>query len=154
MSTLWDELKKHIKEQLPEKSYSLWINPLSLIDEKEDSIVLGCPNKFSMNWIIDHYSVLMESSLRNMGMVHNIIYKVSTQARKKKEPDMFLSSPQLNLPIVSPRKTRGKIHFNKEFTFDEGNCIGRWMLLRLSFYGSKHGPWKESSFSVHRAYAA
>ncbi|MGD9159102.1 MAG: DnaA/Hda family protein, partial [Desulfobacteraceae bacterium] len=125
MSTLWDELKKHIKEQLPEKSYSLWINPLSLIDEKEDTIILGCPNKFSMNWIIDHYSVVMESILRNMGMVHKIMYKVSSPVRKNKEPDLFLSSPQLNLPNVSPRKTRGKINFNKEFTFDRfvvGSC--------------------------------
>jgi chromosomal replication initiator protein len=58
MSTLLDELKKHVKEQISEKSYSMWINPLSLIDEKDDALVLGCPNKFSMNWIMEHYSTL------------------------------------------------------------------------------------------------
>ena len=84
MGVLWEELKSYIKGQLPEKSYSLWINPLSLIDEKEDTLVLGCPNKFSMNWIIDHYGSLLERSLRNMGKDHNIIYKVSNQVRKRK----------------------------------------------------------------------
>lgn len=122
---MWDELKKHIKEQLPEKSYSLWINPLSLVDEKEDALILGCPNKFSMNWIVDHYSVLLESSLRNMGMTHNIVFKIASQVRKKKEPDMFQNSPQLTFPNIAPRKTRGKINFNREFTFDRfvvGSC--------------------------------
>ncbi len=125
MSVLWDELKEHIKGQLSEKSYSLWINPLSLIDEKDDALVLGCPNKFSMNWIVDHYRDLLESSLRNMGKDHNIFFKVATQVRKKKEPDMFHSTPQLNIPNISPKKTRGKINFNKEFTFDRfvvGSC--------------------------------
>lgn len=125
MSTLWDELKKQIKEQLPEKSYSLWINPLSLIDEKEDTIILGCPNKFSMNWIVDHYSVLLESGLKNMGKSHGIVFKVASQAKKMKGPDMFLSSPQLYFPNIAPKKTRGKFNFNKEFTFDRfvvGSC--------------------------------
>ena len=125
MSILWDELKKHIKGQLPEKSYSLWINPLSLIDENEESLVLGCPNKFSMNWIIDHYGRLLENSLRQMGKCHKIVYKVAAPVKRKKEPDMFESSPQLNLPNITPRKAKGKIRFNREFTFDRfvvGSC--------------------------------
>ena len=125
MSLLWDELKKHIRDQLSEKSYSLWINPLSLVDEKEDTLVLGCPNKFSMNWIVDHYRDMLESSLKNMGKEHQVLFKVATQARKKIEPDMFQSTPQLNLPNVSPRKPKGKFNFNREFTFDRfvvGSC--------------------------------
>ncbi len=125
MSLLWEELKRHIKGQLPEKSYSLWIDPLSLIDEKEDALVLGCPNKFSMNWIIDHYGILFESSLRDMGKDHNIVYKVATQVRKKKESDIFQNPPQLNIPNLSLKKARGKFNFNKEFTFDRfvvGDC--------------------------------
>ncbi|MBN2420446.1 MAG: chromosomal replication initiator protein DnaA [Deltaproteobacteria bacterium] len=125
MSLLWEELKRHIKGQLPDKSYSLWINPLSLIDEKEDSLVLGCPNKFSMNWIIDHYGSLFEKCLRELGKDHNITYKVATHVRKKKEPDIFENPPQLNIPNISTRKTRGQFNFNREFTFDRfvvGDC--------------------------------
>jgi chromosomal replication initiator protein len=125
MSVLWDELKKYIKGQLPEKSYSLWINPLSLIDEREDALVLGCPNKFSMNWIMDHYGRLLENSLRDMGKNHNIIYKVASLVRKNKEPVIFQNPPQLNIPNISPKKARGKFNFNKEFTFDRfvvGTC--------------------------------
>ena len=119
MGTLWDELKKHIKGQLPDKSYSLWINPLSLIDENEDHIVLGCPNKFSMNWITDHYGILLENNLKEIGKKHKIVFKVSPQiVKKNKEPDIFQNSPQLNIPNFSPKRSRGKINLNKEFTFD------------------------------------
>ncbi len=118
MCALWNELKKNIKEQIPEKSYSLWINSISLIDEKEDVLVLGCPNKFSMNWIIDHYGSLLENALKDMGKDQNIIFKVAVPIRKKKEPDIFQPSPQMDMPNFSPRRERGKFHFNREFTFD------------------------------------
>ena len=125
MSILWDELKKRVKGLLSDKSYSLWINPLSLVDEKEDTLVLGCPNKFSMNWITDHYCELLENSLKEMGKAHYIVLKVAAPVRKKNEPDMFQDSSQLNIPNISPKRPRGKIHFNREFTFDRfvvGSC--------------------------------
>jgi chromosomal replication initiator protein len=51
MSDIWEDVKKEIRGTLPEKTFSLWISPISLVERKEDVLVLGCPNKFSMNWI-------------------------------------------------------------------------------------------------------
>jgi chromosomal replication initiator protein len=125
MSALLDNLKKHVKEHIPEKSFSLWIDPLSCIEEKDDSLVLGCPNKFSMNWIMDHYSTLIEGGLKLLGKQGSLVFKVAAPAKKNKEPDIFQPSPQMEIPNISPRKERGKIHFNREFTFDKfvvGSC--------------------------------
>jgi chromosomal replication initiator protein len=125
MSTLLDDLKNHVKEQIPVKSYSLWIDPLSLIDEKDDALVLGCPNKFSMNWIMDHYGTLLEGGLKILGKERNILFKVAAPARKKKEPDMFQPSTQMEIPNITLRKERGRFNFNREFTFDRfvvGSC--------------------------------
>lgn len=125
MSGLLDQLKKHVKEQIPEKSYSLWISPLSLVDEKDDALILGCPNKFSMNWIMDHYSTILEGGLKDLGKGCNIVFKVTTQPRKRKELDMFQPSPQMDIPNITPKKDRGRIRFNREFTFDRfvvGSC--------------------------------
>jgi len=125
MSALLDNLKKHVKEHIPEKSYSLWIDPLSFIDEKDDALVLGCPNKFSMNWIMDHYSTLLTGGLKLLGKERSLVFKVAAPAKKKKEPDMFQPSPQMDIPNISPKKERGRFHFNREFTFDRfvvGSC--------------------------------
>jgi chromosomal replication initiator protein len=89
MSTVWDEVKNQVKSILPGKSYSLWINPLSLIEEKDDTLVLGCPNKFSMNWITEHYRKTMEEKLQNMGRQYNLVFKVSSPKKKSPEPDIF-----------------------------------------------------------------
>lgn len=125
MSTLLDELKNHVKEHISEKSYSMWINPLSLIDEKDDALVLGCPNKFSMNWIMENYSALLDGGLKLLGKKCNVSFKVSAPARKKKEPDMFQPSPQMDIPNIAPRRDKGRFRFNREFTFDRfvvGSC--------------------------------
>jgi chromosomal replication initiator protein len=64
---MWEQVKTHVRGKLSENSYSLWINPISLLDERDDSLVLGCPNKFSMNWIMEHYMSLMQEKLDTMG---------------------------------------------------------------------------------------
>jgi chromosomal replication initiator protein len=120
-----DELKNHVKEHISEKSYSMWINPLSLIDENEEALVLGCPNKFSMNWIMDHYSALLEGGLRHLGKNCHVSFKVAAPAKKRKETDMFQASPQMDIPNMAPRRDKGRFRFNREFTFDRfvvGSC--------------------------------
>ncbi|NLA74228.1 MAG: chromosomal replication initiator protein DnaA [Deltaproteobacteria bacterium] len=125
MSTLLDDLKKHVKEQIPEKSYSMWISPLSLIDEQDDALVLGCPNKFTMNWIMENYSALLEQGAKLLGKKCTVILKVALPERKKKEQDMFEPSRQMEIPNIAPRKEKGRFRFNREFTFDRfvvGSC--------------------------------
>jgi chromosomal replication initiator protein len=125
MSTLLDELKNHVKGHISEKSYSMWINPLSLIDENDDALVLGCPNKFSMNWIMEHYGALLEGGLKHLGKSCNISFKVAATARKKREADMFQPSPQMDIPNIALRRDKGRFRFNREFTFDRfvvGSC--------------------------------
>jgi len=51
---------------IPEKSFSLWINPLTLLEQGEDALVLGCPNKFSLNWITENYIPLFQENLDRM----------------------------------------------------------------------------------------
>jgi len=51
MTNIWEEIKDQIRGVIPEKSFSLWINPLTLLEQSDDALVLGCPNKFSLNWV-------------------------------------------------------------------------------------------------------
>lgn len=125
MSTVWDEVKNHIRSILPEKSYSLWINPISLIDDKDNTLILGCPNKFSMNWIIEHYRSTMEEKLKENGKRYNLVFKVSTPKTKPAEPDIFKKPSQSKIPTVPVKKSRGRIRFNNEYTFERfvvGSC--------------------------------
>ncbi len=124
MSTMWEQVKTHVRDKLSENSYSLWINPISLLDESDHSLVLGCPNKFSMNWIMEHYMPIMQEKLDSTGEKYNLTLKVSAPKKQIPQPDMFQKPSQLSLPNMPGRK-KGRIRFNREFTFDRfvvGQC--------------------------------
>src|SRR4030043_999799 len=113
MSSRWEKVKSHIRERLPENSFSLWINPITLLDESEDALVLSCPNKFSMNWIMDNYIGIMEEELGSMG---NKNYKIMLEVRppEKREvaPSPLQQSRQLILPNLGTNRMNGGGHLN------------------------------------------
>jgi chromosomal replication initiator protein len=119
MSSRWEEVKSHIKEKLPENSFSLWINPITLLDESEDALVLGCPNKFSLNWIMENYMGIMEEKLGDMGdNNYKIVLEVRPPEKRGVEPDLLEKSRQLTLPNMDSHRMNGRRTFNKEFNFD------------------------------------
>lgn len=126
MSSRWEEVKSHIKEKLPENSFSLWINPITLLDESEDALVLGCPNKFSLNWIMENYMGIMEEKLGDMGNNnYKIVLEVSPPEKREVVPNLLEKSRQLILPNMDSNRMNGRRTFNKEFTFDRfvvGEC--------------------------------
>jgi chromosomal replication initiator protein len=126
MSLIWQEVKNHIKEKLSENSFSLWINPLTPLEERDDSLVLGCPNKFSLNWVTENYKDLMEKRLKDLGRhSYKLVLKVKAPEKKESVPELFKQSKQLSLPNISTGKASGRRRFNRDFTFDRfvvGKC--------------------------------
>jgi chromosomal replication initiator protein len=126
MSLIWQEVKKHIRENLSENSFSLWINPLTPLEERDNYLVLGCPNKFSLNWITENYKDIMEKRLNDMGRNScKIILKVKAPEKKELVPELFKESKQLTLPNIPAGRGIGRRRFNRDFTFDRfvvGKC--------------------------------
>lgn len=126
MSSRWEKVKNHIRERLPENSFSLWINPITLLNESEDALVLGCPNKFSMNWVMENYIGIMEEELGSMGNKnYKIMLEVRTPEKREVAPGPLEQSRQLTLPNLGTNKINGGRTFNKEFTFNRfvvGSC--------------------------------
>jgi chromosomal replication initiator protein len=126
MSLMWQDVKNHIRERLSENSFSLWINPLTPLEERDDYLVLGCPNKFSLNWVTENYKDIMEKRLNDIGRTScKLILKVQIPDKKEQIPDLFKPTKQLSLPNISAGRTNGRRRFNRDFTFDRfvvGKC--------------------------------
>ena len=126
MSLMWQDVKNHIREKLSENSFSLWIKPLTPLEERDDYLVLGCPNKFSLNWVAENYRDIMEKRLNDIGRTScKLILKVQTPEKKEQVPDLFKPTKQLSLPNISAGRTNGRRRFNRDFTFDRfvvGKC--------------------------------
>ncbi|MFN3535122.1 MAG: chromosomal replication initiator protein DnaA, partial [Desulfatiglandales bacterium] len=64
----WDEIKLGIRGEIPENSYQLWIKPLKVLGEEQNRLILGCPNKFSRDWILKHYLMFLQHKFKEFGM--------------------------------------------------------------------------------------
>ena len=119
MSTIWEEMKNLIKQELPRKSFSLWINPLTFLEKKDNRFILGCPNKFSFNWITENYKGIIEEKLNKIGDGrYKLALKVDVPKKRGPLPGIFNDSKQLTLPNVPKNGRNGLRGLNHEFTFD------------------------------------
>jgi chromosomal replication initiator protein len=126
MVTIWEEVKGRIKGALPNRTFSLWINPLTYLERDDDTLVLACPNKFSRNWITENYRRVIEEELGKMGSgVSKLSLTVKSPKKEKQEPNIFQDSKQLSLSnMPKPHELRKK-WLNQDFTFDRfvvGKC--------------------------------
>jgi chromosomal replication initiator protein len=126
MTKIWEELKGRLREKLPDKSFSLWIDPLHPLEESDDFLVLACPNKFSLNWITENYIDLIRENLKCHGRTnYRLALKVQAPSNKAAPPGILNESKQLALVSVPEKKTNGFRTLNQDFTFDRfvvGKC--------------------------------
>ena len=126
MNTIWEAVKSQMRSELPEKNFSLWINPITFLEEKDDTLVLGCPNKFSRNWIMENYMGNLEENLGTIGNGnYKLVLKVKDPEKRKESPELSSDSKQLILPNMRRHNGLGRGCLNNEFTFDRfvvGEC--------------------------------
>ena len=51
----WSSLQPHLRQLLGDEEYRTWIEPLEVITEKRDSVVLGSNNQIVVDWVRDHF---------------------------------------------------------------------------------------------------
>jgi chromosomal replication initiator protein len=116
MSGGWDQVKDQIRSDIPKNSFSLWINPISCIQQNETSIVLGCPNRFSKNWVVENYLGLIQGTFRKTGLGHlELQFQIERQKRKRDPSPLPPDPGQLPLPAMTDRRN---LWLKSQFTFD------------------------------------
>jgi chromosomal replication initiator protein len=125
MATLWNTVKEQIKTRLSHNSFSLWIDPITLLEEKDGTLFLGCPNKFSVKWVTEHYLGTMNEALhRNANGYYRFALKVAPASKPTHTP-LLAGTKQLALPNIPAPPRNGWRRLNQEFTFDRfvvGKC--------------------------------
>ena len=138
MKAIWDDIKSQISFELPKNTFSLWISPITFIDRNGKSIILGCPNKFSRNWVAENYMGLIQEKFDNALSDHyEVDLKVRPLKRKSTPPDFVSDSKQLVLPNIPGKRGNGRVRLNRDFTFE------RFVV----------GPCNEFAYSASKALA-
>ena len=116
--TLWNKLKKEIKETTNERMFNTWIEPVKPIALNRNSLVLELPNQFFYEWIETHYKnqfekIIKEKLKEEIKIQFTIgVESVSNKAEK-------ITQHKKEAP------TQKKTNLNKKYVFSnfiEGGC--------------------------------
>ena len=119
MSGIWEEAKREISLCLPQQSFTLWINPIEAVDFRDNILTLGCPNKFSRDWIVDNYLHLIRDKLSEVGAPEvELLLQVGPPKKRGLTQRSPVSATQLPLPNLSPQLGRNALRLNDGFTFE------------------------------------
>ena len=119
MNATWHKVKQQIHTHLPANTYSLWIHPLTLIAHSEDSVTIGCPNKFSRNWVQEnHIDLIKKTFLSTIGSNIEIILTVQTPDKQQPPPFACEEPKQLFLPHFTQPRAPRRIPRTTAYTFD------------------------------------
>ena len=56
-------MKESLRETLPENTFNLWIEPLQCMQEDDSTLQLGCPDRFFMAYVKQHYLDTLQETL-------------------------------------------------------------------------------------------
>ncbi len=131
MESFWKKVKLRMKNNLPDHSYRMWIEPIHYIGVENNVITLSCPNPFSKKRIKDNYLAGLEAEFSAFGYPDveiRLDADGSTGAKNVKKIGIDLDVPaarkrvnvprQMTLPGLNLMFDTGRM-LKKDYTFDD-----------------------------------
>jgi chromosomal replication initiator protein len=127
MDGFWAQVKSQIKQSIPEHSYRMWIDPIELLECKDDCICLSTPNEFFIRRLKENYLDLFEKEFNRLGQSVRIEFKTGVSKQKQKNGNntfaatvlrpKLKTSVQASLPGFDLGFNSGRM-LKKGYTFD------------------------------------
>ncbi len=73
LDTIWTQTLALLKETMNEQTYRTWIEPVRLMEMRDDSMVIGVPNKFFKDWIEEHYTEVIREGIARVSGVNRAV---------------------------------------------------------------------------------
>lgn len=136
-STVWNDCLNNISEHISSQHFATWFKPIRSVSLHDDTLELTVPNRFFLEWVKEHYVLLIKDVLRKSAhkeMELNFTIK-KEQANKKltanktkeileekniglfKEDEVKKAIIE-NQPKIIKKTITGIKSLNKKYTFD------------------------------------
>ena len=116
--TLWNKLKKEIKEITNERMFNTWIEPVKPIALNRNNLILELPNQFFYEWIEIHYKNKFEKIIKEK-LKEEIKIQFTIGIEKAPNKAEKITKHKKEAP------TQKKTNLNKRYVFSnfiEGGC--------------------------------
>jgi chromosomal replication initiator protein len=127
MDQKWQEIKKKLKTRLSRGQYDLWVSCIEFIGLENETVVLGCKNRFHIEWLREKLELSLLAALREyFPLVGRLDYQIVSPSSLEccEEQPLGATEPPQQIFMGDLIKRVGPV-FNPRFTFDQfvvGNC--------------------------------
>lgn len=141
LESLWNEVKRYLREELTKSTFETWILGLKPIDLTADSLVLEAFSKLHKEHIESHYAIQIRQVVaETIGRDVNLEIRIQDEARNKTTSSSYLeTSPSDNEEDIWKNNPyhQHSIHLNPKYTFEnfvvgEGNKMAHAAALAVA----------------------
>lgn len=123
---VWSRAQNIIKKELAnDHAFDIWFRPIRCVSLSGDGISLEVPNKFSKDWLLDHYLNLLNTAIqKTTGKELKIDFAIGEagddEALQKTKQDDQKKEPKAFWPFSRQAQDAAKeIGLNPKYTFDD-----------------------------------
>src|SRR5262245_33972696 len=63
----WNQLKDALRTRLRQHAYASWVSRMTCLQDDGDTLTIGLPDMFSLDWVNNHYRHVIEEELAKLG---------------------------------------------------------------------------------------
>lgn len=120
--TLWTAVLERLRNSTPDYAYQNWFVQVREVEEEERRLVLGVPNLFVRDWILDHYGDVLRKAIHSVAQrVLDVEFVIDPRcgtepsSRQVAEP---LGPDGVELHVLDATQERSRAKLREQFTFD------------------------------------
>ncbi len=100
---VWSRIAQASKEVLPEQTFATWLASTEAIALTDDTLVVGAPTKFAVEWIEDKYGALLrELAERELGRSLQVRFEHHGQDTRLEFPELGPRGPEAEARSAPP----------------------------------------------------
>ena len=123
MDQEWQNIKGKLQKSLSKGQFDLWVSTVDLLKVEEDCLLLGCRNRFHIEWLREKLEKkLLSAARQHFPKVRKLEYQILHDREFEKQEEELGAPRQISFHELVKRPGQA---FNPRFTFDQfvvGNC--------------------------------
>ena len=115
---MWEQVKNHLKDNLPESTLALWVDPLEYIRFEDSTLELAAPDRIFCSWVSENLLGDIKGALGQLGIAEPRVRFTVTGQRREQALLPGDNGHQLRLPNIPHCKSFVR-SLHPRYTFDE-----------------------------------
>ena len=139
-SEAWSKTIDSLQSELTSHVYDRWLKPIRPLEINESELIVGAPDEFFKNWILDHYGSMILLALREI--VGESDFRLTLQIHKTDSPEIISSSG-------SKQTNNGKFNVTNSFSSTSEQALN----VKYTFESFVVGPSNRFAHAASMAVA-